>query len=147
MIKILISKCLLGENCKYNGRNNLREYLVNIQDKVEFIPVCPEVMGGLPTPRIPSKIRDEKVYNEIELDVTRNYLEGATKVLEIAKENKVKYAIFKERSPSCGVHNIYDGNFSKKTIKGKGITTRLLEENGIKVYSDEEIEELINNKN
>ena len=81
MIKILISHCLLGENCKYNGRNNFRDYLAQIQDKVEFIPVCPEVMGGLPTPRIPSEIIADKVFNEIDLDVTRNYLEGAKKAL------------------------------------------------------------------
>lgn len=145
MIKILISHCLLGENCKYNRRNNFRDYLAQIQDKVEFIPVCPEVFGGLPTPRIPSEIIADKVFNEIDLDVTRNYLEGAKKALEIANKHHVKYAIFKERSPSCGVHNIYDGTFSRSVISGKGITTRLLEENGIKVYSDEDIEELINN--
>lgn len=143
MIKILISHCLLGENCKWNGRSNARELLISIQDKVEFIPVCAEVFGGLPTPRIPSERVNDKVLNEIDLDVTKNYVDGANKVLEIAKANNVKYAIFKERSPSCGVHNIYDGTFSRKTIPGKGVCTQLLEENGIKVYSDEEIEELI----
>lgn len=143
MIKILISHCLLGENCKWNGRNNARELLLNIQDKVEFIPVCAEVFGGLPIPRFPSEIVNDKVINEVDLDVTKNYMEGAKKVLEIALKNDVKYAIFKERSPSCGVHQIYDGSFSRKIIDGKGMTTRLLEENGIKVYSDEEIQDLI----
>ena len=143
MIKILISHCLLGENCKWNGRNNARELLLNIQDKVEFVPVCAEVFGGLPIPRFPSEIVNDKVINEVDLDVTKNYMEGAKKVLEIALKNDVKYAIFKERSPSCGVHQIYDGSFSRKIIDGKGMTTRLLEENGIKVYSDEEIQDLI----
>ena len=143
MIKILISHCLLGENCKWNGRNNTRELLLNIQDKVEFIPVCAEVLGGLPIPRFPSEIVNDKVLNEVNLDVTKNYVDGAKKVLEIALKNDVKYAIFKERSPSCGVHQIYDGTFSRKIIDGKGIATRILEENGIKVYSDEEIQELI----
>lgn len=143
MIKILISHCLLGENCKWNGRNNARELLLNIQDKVEFVPVCAEVFGGLPIPRFPSEIVNNKVINEVDLDVTKNYMEGAKKVLEIALKNDVKYAIFKERSPSCGVHQIYDGSFSRKIIDGKGMTTRLLEENGIKVYSDEEIQDLI----
>ena len=143
MIKILISHCLLGENCKWNGRNNARELLLNIQDKVEYIPVCAEVFGGLPIPRFPSEIVNDKVINEVDLDVTKNYMEGAKKVLEIALKNGVKYAIFKERSPSCGVHQIYDGSFSRKIIDGKGMTTRLLEENGIKVYSDEEIQDLI----
>ena len=143
MIKILISHCLLGENCKWNGRNNARELLLKIQDKVEFIPVCAEVLGGLPIPRFPSEIVNNKVLNEVNLDVTNNYTTGAQKVLEIALKNNVKYAIFKERSPSCGVHQIYDGSFSRKIINGKGITTSLLEKNGIIVYSDEEIQELI----
>ena len=81
--------------------------------------------------------------SEIDLDVTKNYRDGALKVLEIAKRNNVSYAIFKERSPSCGVHQIYDGTFSRNVISGKGFTTELLEQNGIKVYSDEEIQELI----
>lgn len=143
MIKILISSCLLGNNCKWNGRNNARELIISIKDKVEFIPVCSEVLGGLPVPRIPSEIVGDRVINEINLDVTDHFLEGAEKVLQIAKENNVKYAIFKERSPSCGVHQIYNGKFERTTTEGKGITTRLLEKNGIRVYSDEEIEMLI----
>lgn len=143
MIKILISSCLLGNNCKWNGRNNARELIMSIKDKVEFIPVCSEVLGGLPTPRIPSEIVGDRVINEINLDVTDHFLEGAEKVLRIAKENNVKYAIFKERSPSCGVHQIYNGKFERTATEGKGITTRLLEKNGIRVYSDEEIEILI----
>lgn len=143
MIKILISHCLLGENCKWNGRNNARDLLISIQDKVEYIPVCAEVFGGLPTPRIPSERVGDKVMSEIDLDVTKNYMDGALKVIEIAKRNNVSYAIFKERSPSCGVHQIYDGTFSRNVVPGKGFTTELLEQNGIKVYSDEEIQELI----
>lgn len=143
MIKILISSCLLGNNCKWNGRNNARELIMSIKDKVEFIPVCSEVLGGLPTPRIPSEIVGDRVINEINLDVTDHFLEGAEKVLRIAKENNVKYAIFKERSPSCGVHQVYNGKFERTATEGKGITTRLLEKNGIRVYSDEEIEILI----
>ncbi len=143
MIKILISSCLLGNNCKWNGRNNGREIIMSIKDKVEFIPVCSEVLGGLPIPRIPSEIVGKRVINEINLDVTNQFLEGAEKVLQIAKENNVKYAIFKERSPSCGVHQIYNGKFKRIVKKGKGITTKLLEKNGIRVYSDEEIEMLI----
>lgn len=143
MIKILISSCLLGNNCKWNGRSNARELIMSIKDKVEFIPVCSEVLGGLPIPRIPSEIVGDKVINEINLDVTNHFLEGAEKVLQIAKDNNVKYAIFKERSPSCGVHQIYNGKFERTATEGKGITTRLLEKNGIRVYSDEEIEMLI----
>ena len=143
MIKILISHCLLGENCKWNGRNNAREMIIALQDKVEFIPVCAEVWGGLPTPRIPSERVEDKVMNEIGLEVTRQYVEGAKKVLEVALKNNVKYAIFKERSPSCGVHQIYNGKFERTPIDGKGVTTELLEQNGIKVFSDEDIEEIL----
>ncbi len=147
MIKILISSCLLGTNCKWNGRNNARDLIISIQDKVEFIPVCAEVLGGLPIPRIPSERVNDKVINEIGLDVTDKYLEGAKQVLKIALENNVRYAIFKERSPSCGVHQIYNGKFERTPTSGKGITTSLLEENGIRVYSDEEIEMLIKHQN
>ena len=143
MIKILVSHCLLGENCKWNGRNNARDLIISLQDKVELIPVCAEVWGGLPTPRIPSEIVGDKVLNEIGLDVTKNYEEGAQKVLKVALDNHVKYAIFKERSPSCGVHQVYNGKFERTAIEGRGICTKLLEENGIKVYSDEEIQEII----
>lgn len=146
MEKVLISYCLLGKNCKYNGKNNLQERLVKLQDKVEFIPVCSEELALLPTPRIPCEIKNDKVINEIGLDATDKFNFGANKVLQIAKENNVKYAIFKERSPSCGVHYIYNGNFEKKLIPGKGITTKLLEENGIKVFSDEEILKLLEKK-
>ena len=145
MIKILISSCLLGENCKWNGKSNHSELLDSIKDKIDFISVCGEKLGGLPTPRIPSERVEDKIINEIGLDVTKHFYEGALKVLDIAKSNHVKYAIFKERSPSCGVHQIYNGRFERTPIAGKGIVTELLEKNGIKVYSNEEIEEIIKN--
>lgn len=138
-----MSHCLLGKNCKWNGKNNASDLIISISDKVEFIPVCPEIFGGLPTPRIPSEIIGEKVFNEIMLDVSKNYQIGAEKTLQIAKQNNIKYAIFKERSPSCGVHQVYNGKFERNTVDGMGITTKLLKENGIKVFSNEEIEEMI----
>lgn len=143
MEKILISYCLLGKNCKWNGRSNYSEKIAALSEKYELIPICPEVFGGLPTPRIPSEIVGDRVYNQIFLDVTDRYIEGAKEALRIAEKFQVRYAILKERSPSCGVHRVYDGQFQRKTIEGMGIAARLLKENGIEVFSDEEIEEKI----
>jgi uncharacterized protein YbbK (DUF523 family) len=143
MIKILVSACLLGENCKWNGRNNAREQIIALQDKYELVPFCSEVMSGMPVPRIPCEIRDNKVYNQVELEVTKYFILGAKKALEVAKSNSCHYAILKDHSPSCGVNKIYDGTFSLKLIQGQGFTTRLLEKNNIKVYADSEVNRLL----
>lgn len=143
MEKILISHCLLGKNCKWNGKSNWNEKIASLKDKYELIPICPEVFGGLPTPRIPSEIIGDRVYNQILLDVTARYKEGAEEALRIAEKDHVRYAILKERSPSCGVHWIYDGTFQRKTIEGSGIAARLLKAHGIEVFSDEEIEKMM----
>lgn len=144
MEKVLVSACLLGENCKWNGRNNTREKVLSIKDKVEFVPCCAEVLGGMPTPRIPSEIVEDKVLNQVYLDVTKFYDEGARKVLDIALKNNCKYAIFKDHSPSCGSHQVYDGTFSRTLKEGQGRTTSLLISHGIQVFSEEEVEELLN---
>ena len=139
MEKIMVSACLLGENCKYNGKNNKNEKVLEyIKDK-EVIPVCPESFGGLSTPRIPSEIKDNIVINKEGIDVTKNFIEGANKVLEIAKKYNVKKAILKQKSPSCGSGKIYDGTFSGNIIIGDGITTRLLKENNIEVITEEDL--------
>lgn len=143
MINILVSACLLGENCKWNGRNNARDHIIKLKEKYNLIPFCSEVLGGLPTPRIPSEIRGNKVINQIELDVTKYFTRGAQRALEIAINNHCKYAILKSRSPSCGVNKVYDGTFSKTVIEGQGITTKLLKKNKIQVFSDEEVDKLL----
>jgi uncharacterized protein YbbK (DUF523 family) len=142
---ILVSGCLLGVNCKYNGGNNKSEKLLEILDKYGFVPVCPEQLGGMTTPRKPSEIsKDGKIVVDTEgQENTEFFLKGAEETLKIAKIFKAKYAILKERSPSCGSSFIYDGTFSGKLIPGKGFTAALLEENGIKVYSEEEIDQFI----
>lgn len=142
---ILVSGCLLGINCKYNGGNNKSEKLLKILDRYGFIPICPEQLGGMTTPRKPSEITKEgwKVTDIDGQENTEAFLRGAEETLKIAKTFNVKFAILKEKSPSCGSNYIYDGTFSGKLIPGKGFTAKLLEENGIKVYSEEEIEQFI----
>jgi uncharacterized protein YbbK (DUF523 family) len=136
---ILISACLCGVNCKYNGQNNLNEECLELLKKGEAILVCPEQMGGLETPRTPSEIKiingETKVYTKDGKDVTNNYLRGAEEVLKLAKELNIKKAILKRKSPSCGCGEIYDGTFSNTLIKGNGITANLLIENGIEIES------------
>ena len=143
MEKILISACLVGDKCKYDGHTNYTPLIKDLLEKYELVPFCPEVEGGLPTPRKPSERKGDKVINNVGKDVTRNFELGAEKALNICKYLNIKIAILKENSPSCGVNQIYDGNFNKKLIKGEGVTTELLRKNGIIVYTENQIEELL----
>lgn len=139
--KILVSACLLGENCKYNGGNNrCEEVLTFVKDK-EVIAICPEVMGGLSTPRIPCEIIGDKVINKEGEDKTFEYEKGAQIALDLALQNDVKKAILKAKSPSCGVDKIYDGTFSSTLVDGDGVCVRLLKKHGILVYSENDIKE------
>ena len=137
-MKILISACLSGKNCKYNGNNNYRKKIVEHHIKDYLVEVCPEELGGLSTPRDPSEIVGDKVITNKGFDVTKQFHEGARETLMIAQEENVEMAILKEYSPSCGCNYVYDGTFSNKKIKGIGITAKLLIENGIVTKSDEE---------
>ena len=143
MEKILISACLVGENCKYNGGNNLNPKIEQLLEKYDLIPFCPEEIGGLKTPRNPSEQRGDSVFMDNGKDVTEEFEDGAKKALMLCLYLKINIAILKERSPSCGVHQIYDGSFSGKVINGMGVTAKLLKENGIKVYSEDEIDKLL----
>ena len=142
MEKVIVSACLVGENCKYNGKNNKNEKIINFLKDKEVILVCPEVMGGLTTPRLKSEIlvnnSDLKVINEENDDVTDCFVKGAIKSLQKAINSDVKLAILKEKSPSCGVKQIYNGEFNGTKVDGSGVFTRLLIENGIKVLSEED---------
>ena len=142
-MKVLVSACLLGHNTKYNGKNNLNEKLISLKDKLEFVLMCPEVEGGLSIPRTPAEIKDNKVINKDNIDVTNNYLKGANLALKKALKDNIKVAIVKEKSPSCGKNFIYDGTFTNALIKGQGVTTSLLVENGIKVFNENEIESFL----
>lgn len=144
MKKILISACLLGINCKYNGKNNYNSLIEKLKEKYILIPICPEQMGGLSTPRTPSEIKGDKVISSVGDDVTINFIAGANKALDIAKNDNISIAILKEGSPSCGSNYIYDGTFTKTKVDGMGITARLLKNNNIKIYNENEIESLLN---
>ena len=138
-MKIMVSACLLGENCKYSGGNNRDENVLRFIDGHEVIPVCPEAMGGLPTPRPPAEIVRGEVINREGKSVDAQYRRGAQMALEIARREKIDLAILQSRSPSCGVKEIYDGTFSGKRIPGQGVTARLLSEHGFKLIDREEL--------
>lgn len=130
MNPILISACLVGVNCRFDGTNALRDSLTKIFSHETLIPVCPEQLGGLPTPRPMAEISSERVMDINGMDVTKEFKSGANEVLKIAKLLNVKKAILKEKSPSCGVNFIYQ---NKKLVNGIGITARLLQEYGVEI--------------
>ena len=138
-MRIMVSACLLGENCKYSGGNNRSEKVLAFIRGHEVFPVCPEVMGGLPTPRTPAEIVQDTVINKAGVNVDQAYRLGAQKALEIAKREKIDMAIMQPRSPSCGAKEIYDGTFSGRRIPGMGVTAALLKENGFCVVDADEL--------
>lgn len=140
-MKILVSACLLGKNCKYNGGNNLNQGVLDFIEGHEVIGVCPEQLGGLSTPRLPAEIVDGVVTNKEGVSVDAEFRKGAQSALADALENKVDLAILQSRSPSCGIKEIYDGSFSGKKIKGQGVFARLLTAHGIKVLDAEDVAE------
>jgi len=138
-MKIMVSACLLGENCKYNGGNNRNDKVLELLGVNEVIPVCPEQMGGLPTPRIPAEIVDGEVMNKAGISVDKEYRLGAEMTLEVAVREQPDLIILQSRSPSCGVYERYDGSFSGRLIKGSGITAELLIRNGFNVVDVEDL--------
>ena len=136
---IVISACLAGINCKYDGDNNINKKIVELLAQGKAIAVCPEQLGGLSTPRVPAEIVNGKVINKNGLNVTENFIKGANETLRIAQIVGCKKAILKENSPSCGLHNVYDGTFSGVKIRGVGVTAKLLIDNGIEVLNENEI--------
>lgn len=138
-MRIMVSACLLGENCKYSGGNNRNEKVLAYVAGHEVIPVCPEVMGGLPTPRVPAEIVSGTVISREGVNVDREYRLGAQKALEIARENRIDLAILQSRSPSCGTKEVYDGTFTGKRIPGQGVTAKLLMDNGFCVLDAEDL--------
>ena len=143
MKKILISACLVGDKTKYDGKSNYTPKVKELLEKYELVPFCPEVEGGLKTPRTPSERKDGRVISKGGKDVTRQFETGAERALNICKYLGIEIAILKERSPSCGVNEIYDGSHTGKTIPGQGVTTELLRNNGIKVVNEDQIDELL----
>lgn len=140
-MKIIVSACLLGKPCRYDGRSKPCDKVIALKERgdIEIIEICPEQLGGLPTPREPSEIQGDKVISRVGCDVTKAYERGAKEALKIALENGYSYAILKSRSPSCSPSGIYDGSFSGKLTGGIGVTARLFRESGITVVSENEI--------
>lgn len=139
--KIGVSACLLGENCKYDGKNNFNQKLIDYIKKFDFevVSVCPEVEGGLPTPRIPSEIVNGKITNQEGLIVDEEFRTGAKISLQKLQNQNIEFVILQSRSPSCGTKQIYDGTFSKKLINGKGVFAQLLKENKIRTIDIEDL--------
>ena len=140
---LLVSACLLGCPCRYDGKSKPNDAVLALMSQYTLIPICPEQMGGLATPRIPAERKDGGVFTENGGDVTGQYRRGAEEALRLARLYGCKYAILKERSPSCGSGQIYDGSFSQTLISGDGVTAQLLKEHGITVYHEDNFEELL----
>ncbi len=138
-MKILVSACLLGENCKYSGGNNLNPELIRLLSGHEVIPVCPEVLGGLPVPRVPAEIVNGTVINRDGESVDEAFRKGAERALEIAEKERPECIVLQSRSPSCGVKEIYDGSFSGKKIPGMGIFAKPAREHGFRVMDMEDV--------
>ena len=141
--KVLVSACLLGTACRYDGKAKKNDAVSALCKYVDLIPVCPEELGGLSTPRAPSEIRDSRVVNSKGYDVTENFEDGAYWTLAVAKTQGVRLAILKQSSPSCGSKDVYDGTFTNKKISGQGITARKLIKAGIQVIDENEAEILL----
>lgn len=147
-MNILVSECLLGINCTYKASNNKNDKVLELLSKYNLIPICPEQLGGMTTPRPPSEVYiNGKVINVNGENVTQNYVLGANISLQLAKMYNIKYAILKSKSPSCGNGKIYDGTFSKTLINGNGKTAQILIDNGIKVFDENNIDLLIQELN
>ena len=136
MDRYIVRACLVGKNTKYNGGNNKNEKILDFLKDKEYITVCPEVKGGLSTPRSPSEIVGNKVINKEGIDVSKEFYEGSNKELERVKEFNATVAIMKSKSPSCGKNYIYDGTFSGNIIEGDGIFIRELKKLGIKILTE-----------
>ncbi len=142
MKPLLVSACLLGVPCRYDGNSKPVPEIIALKDTYSLIPVCAEILGGLPTPRIPCEIKNGRVLNRSGADKTAEYVRGAKEVLRLARLFGCDTAILKERSPSCGSGKIYDGRFSGKLIPGDGICAGLLKADGIRILGETQISEL-----
>lgn len=141
---ILVSACLMGKNCKYNGGNNFSQPVLQWLKGKDYLLICPEAEGGLPIPRIPAERQGDRVVDSSGKDVTEYFQRGAAIALERARESGAEIAVLKARSPSCGVHGIYDGSFQGVLVPGMGVTAELLHREGIRLITEDEIEIMLN---
>ena len=145
-MNLLISACLLGYCCRFDGGNNgPMEELIHLKQHHHLIPICPEQLGGLTTPRLPAERLGDRVVNSEGVDITAQYERGAKEALRLARMFGCKYAILKSKSPSCGVGEIYDGTFTHTVVQRSGTTAQLLQENGITVLDETQVSQLLNN--
>lgn len=135
-MRLLVSACLLGVCCRYDGQSKPCAAVIALKEKHELIPVCPEQLGGLPTPRPPAEIQGERIINSAGQDVTIQYQKGAEETLRLFRLLRCDAAILKAKSPSCGKGQVYDGTFSGTLTDGSGVTAELLEQNGIQVRTE-----------
>ena len=142
-MKVAVSACLVGKNTKYNGKNNYNEAVMKYLLDKEYVTICPEVIGGLPTPRVPSERKDNKVINKIGEDVTINFFDGAQKEIEKLLKENINIIIVKEKSPSCGYKQIYDGTFTNTLTDGNGVFIDLALQNGFIIYTEKDIEKMV----
>ena len=142
-MNILVSACLLGVNCRYNGKGELAPGIRELMERCHPVPVCPEIMGGLPTPRTSAERSGGRVITRDGDDVTDAYERGAEEAVRLAKLYGCRYAVLKERSPSCGSGTIYDGTFTGTRIPGDGVTAARLAQEGVAVYGESSIGQLI----
>ena len=138
-MKIVVSACLMGENCKYNGGNNYCQKVADLVEGREVISVCPEVLAGMPTPRIPIEIADGVVIDRDGNVVDGAIREAVAKIMAQLKEEKIDFAVLKARSPTCGVHRIYDGTFTGTQIDGSGVLAQALMDAGYRVMDEEDL--------
>lgn len=143
MENLLISACLLGVRCRYDGEGQPTLAVEALMERYHLIPVCPEQLGGLPTPRMPCERVEGIVQAKTGEDMTAQYLRGAEQALHLARRFSCRKAVLKERSPSCGSGEVYDGTFTGTLVPGDGVTAELLRKNGIAVYGESEIWDLL----
>ena len=137
--KIVVSACLMGRNCKYNGGNNYNENLVEMLKDKDIIEVCPEVAAGMPVPRPAVEIFNGRVIREDGSDWDEVYRKGVEAVMKQLEDEDIEYAVLQSRSPTCGVKQIYDGTFSKTRVEGQGLLARALSKRGIALIDVEDI--------
>ena len=146
MENLLISACLLGVQCRYDGGSKPVMPTVALMEQYHLIPICPEQLGGLPTPRCPAERLGGKIVTEDGRDVTEQFLRGTAEALRLCDLYHCKAALLKERSPSCGSGQIYDGTFTHTLTEGDGLTAQMLKKKGVEVYGESQLEELINDR-
>lgn len=142
-MRLLVSGCLLGLCCRYDGASKAHPEVLRLKEKHELVPVCPEQMGGLSTPRPPAERQGDRVMARSGADVTEQYRRGAEEALRLCRLLDCDAAVLKERSPSCGCGVIYDGSFSGTLVPGDGVTAELLKGQGIPVYGESQLGELL----